>query len=174
MRVCQVSACERQAVAGEDWRSPGLLPISSRRVGAELTLTVHDIAVVLVLCEDHARELSHVGWQAMLGVLDSWGWSPRSIREAEPPIGQAPASRSAEDRLLTVDEAYRAAFHFVLQYYKREPIVPFLLLLHSMTPWLQGDDPRSTSDPATWGDWLASVEAACSSDVLPPLEAPES
>lgn len=72
-----------------------------------------------------------------------------------------------DDRHLTLDEAYRAAFHFIRQYYEREPMVPFMLMLHSMTPSAPGSDPRSTSDPATWDDWMASVTAALASEVLP-------
>jgi hypothetical protein len=82
--------------------------------------------------------------------------------------------RSQDERLLTLDEAYRATYHFVLQYYKRERIVPFMLLLHSMTPWNDGGDPRVTADPATWSDWLESVDAALASvdlpDIPPPLK----
>jgi hypothetical protein len=72
---------------------------------------------------------------------------------------------------LTVDEAYRAAFHFINQYYEREPIVPFALMLHSMTPGTPGGNPRQTSDPATWHDWLSSVRAARTSEQLPDIGA---
>lgn len=65
--------------------------------------------------------------------------------------------------LLTLDEAYRAAYHFVLQYYEREPIVPFMLMLADMR--LEGE--RQTSDPAHWYDWLASVEKARAGEALP-------
>jgi len=64
---------------------------------------------------------------------------------------------------LSLDEAYRAAFHFINQYYAREPITPFMLMLHSMG--LEGR--RQTNDPATWDDWLASVEKALASPDLP-------
>jgi hypothetical protein len=40
-----------------------------------------------------------------------------------------------EEPLLTVDEAYRAAFHFINRYYARERITPFMLMLSSMGPW---------------------------------------
>lgn len=62
--------------------------------------------------------------------------------------------------LLTLDEAYRATSHFIRQYYSREPITPFLFVLSSMTPWEPGGNPRQTDDPATWSNWLESVEAA--------------
>jgi len=74
-----------------------------------------------------------------------------------------------DEPLLTVDQAYCAAFHFIRQYYEREPIVPFLVLLQSMYPWTEGGDPRLTSDPATWHDWMSSVQAALSAKELPTL-----
>lgn len=79
-------------------------------------------------------------------------------------------TESAAEAPLTLDEAYRATYHFIHQYYRREPIEPFLLMLHSMTEWEPGaGDPRSTADPATWHDWMASVQAARASSQLPPL-----
>ena len=69
---------------------------------------------------------------------------------------------------LTLDEAYRATYHFIHQYYVREPIEPFLLLLHSMGPWNQHSPLPQTADPATWYDWMTSVQAALASDALPP------
>lgn len=77
-----------------------------------------------------------------------------------------------DESTLTLDEAYRATFHFINQYYEREPIVPIMLLLHSMTAWTEGGDPRQTSDPATWPDWMKSVQAARRSTVLPTIRAP--
>lgn len=77
-----------------------------------------------------------------------------------------------DEPLLTLDEAYRATFHFISQYYEREPITPFLLMLVSMTRWTPGGDPRQTNDPATWHDWIASVRAARESDQLPDIRAP--
>lgn len=79
----------------------------------------------------------------------------------------------ADEPLLTADEAFRAAFHFINQYHEREPIVPFGLLLHSMTPRTTGGNPRETSDPATWHDWLASVRAARASGQLPDVGSPQ-
>jgi hypothetical protein len=69
---------------------------------------------------------------------------------------------------LTLDEAYRAAYHFIAQYYARERITPFMLMLSSME--LEGE--RQTSDPATWHDWLASVEKALESPDLPTVDPP--
>jgi hypothetical protein len=61
-----------------------------------------------------------------------------------------------EDPLLTLDQAYRAAYYFIRQYYERDALKPesmFFLLV-----WMQLDAPRSSSDPAQWHDWLRSVE----------------
>jgi hypothetical protein len=69
---------------------------------------------------------------------------------------------------LTLDEAYRAAYHFINQYYERERIEPFMLMLSSMGPWnAERPELRVTSDPATWNDWLASVHKALASPDLP-------
>lgn len=75
--------------------------------------------------------------------------------------------------LLTADEAFRATFRFIAQYYAREPITPFLLMLTSMTAWDGGDQfSRSTSDPATWDDWMKSVEAAIADESVPEIPPP--
>jgi hypothetical protein len=73
-----------------------------------------------------------------------------------------------EEPLLTLEEAYRAAYYFVMQYYGRERITPFMLMLSSMK--LEGK--QQTSDPAHWNDWLASVEKALTSPDLPDPDAP--
>jgi hypothetical protein len=73
-----------------------------------------------------------------------------------------------EEQFLTLEEAYRAAYHFVLQYYGRERITPFMLMLSDM----KLDGKRQTSDPAHWNDWLASVEKALASPDLPEPDAP--
>jgi hypothetical protein len=72
---------------------------------------------------------------------------------------------------LTLDEAYRATYHFIAQYYGRERTTRLFLMLVSMD-LEPGDDPRRTSDPVTWEDWLASVEAARASSDLPALPPP--
>jgi hypothetical protein len=77
-----------------------------------------------------------------------------------------------DEPMLTLDEAYRAAFHFIKQYYEREPITPFVLMLHSMTPWAENGNLRQTSDPATWHDWMSSVNAALASEELPDISGP--
>jgi hypothetical protein len=75
---------------------------------------------------------------------------------------------SDQEPFLTLEEAYRAAYYFVLQYYGRERITPFMLMLSSMK--LEGK--RQTSDPAHWDDWLASVEKALANLDLPEPDAP--
>ena len=114
---------------------------------------------------------------------------PRPRRPPRPPRGHADArasnarARSAvhpqtvrmtdpDEPMLTLDEAYRAAFHFIKQYYEREPITPFVLMLHSMTPWAENGNLRQTSDPATWHDWMSSVNAALASEELPGISGP--
>jgi hypothetical protein len=54
-------------------------------------------------------------------------------------------------------------------YYARERIAPFMLMLHSMA-FDPGDG--KTNDPATWHDWLASVEEARASTDLPIVDPP--
>lgn len=62
---------------------------------------------------------------------------------------------SAEERQLTVAEAYEAAYRFVWKYAAREPSNDALqLLLVSMEPT---DDAHRTNDPASWPDWVACV-----------------
>jgi hypothetical protein len=77
--------------------------------------------------------------------------------------------RMTEDQepALTLDQAYRAANHFIHQYYLREPIVPFELTLHSMATWSKDGDLRETIDPTTWDDWMQSVRTALASDAIP-------
>jgi len=84
-------------------------------------------------------------------------------------VHTGPVTEHDSEPLLTLDEAYRATFHFIHQYYKREPIDPFLLMLVAMTPWTPGGNPRQTDDPATWDDWIKSVQAARESEELPAL-----
>jgi len=73
---------------------------------------------------------------------------------------------SADEPLLTVEDAYRACYRFINQYYEREPIVPFLLMLGNMEPDESGEL-RRTTDPATWRDWERSVREALESTDLP-------
>jgi hypothetical protein len=70
---------------------------------------------------------------------------------------------------LTVEQAYEAAYRFVAQYYEREPIVPFMLLLTSMKPTA---DRERTNYPAAWHDWLDCIEETLAGNPLPDLSAP--
>ncbi len=82
-------------------------------------------------------------------------------------------SENDDEMPLSLDDAYRAAFHFINQYYARERITPLMLMLSSMGPW-NPEQPklRETSDPATWDDWMASVRAARASPDLPRIDPP--
>ena len=77
---------------------------------------------------------------------------------------------SAETSLLTVEQAYDAAYRFVAQYYERERIVPFMLMLKSMTPTT---DRERANDPASWPDWLHCVEETLAGNPLPQISAPQ-
>jgi hypothetical protein len=48
----------------------------------QLRLTVQDIAVTLALCDEHAAELTRIGWEPILAKLTDWGWRP--LRSARP------------------------------------------------------------------------------------------
>ena len=76
VRICQVPHCDAEATAGEDWREPFLGPVEAYRLGIQLRLSVVDLAVVLRLCEPHAKELAAVGWGPVEERLSSWGWQP--------------------------------------------------------------------------------------------------
>lgn len=59
------------------------------------------------------------------------------------------------ERLLTVKEAYEAAYRFVSQYRDRDRESESLqLMLVSMEPV---DDYAMSADPASWEDWLTCV-----------------
>ena len=70
---------------------------------------------------------------------------------------------------LSVEQAYEAAYRFVAQYYERERIVPFMLMLTSMTPTA---DRERTNDPASWSDWLRYVDDTLAGTPLPQPSAP--
>jgi hypothetical protein len=77
-----------------------------------------------------------------------------------------------EDRsmiMLTAGQAYEAAYRFVAQYYGRERIVPFMLMLVAMEP--RGDLYR-TNDPASWEDWMRCVQETLTKAPLPDLPPP--
>lgn len=71
-----------------------------------------------------------------------------------------------EEPRLTLDEAYRAAWHFIARYAMREPASAaerFRFMLGNM----ELDGHRQTSDPATWHGWIGSVDTALASTDLP-------
>lgn len=71
--------------------------------------------------------------------------------------------------MLTFEQAYEAAYRFVLQYRAREgqpgPESLELMLIH-MQPV---EDRFVTNDPAAWEDWQRCVEATLRGEALPPL-----
>lgn len=64
-----------------------------------------------------------------------------------------------DEPLLTLDEAYRATFHFINQYYQREPITPFLLMLVSMKHWTPVGGPKTNPGSSD----MARLDRVCSS-----------
>jgi hypothetical protein len=70
--------------------------------------------------------------------------------------------------LLTIEQAYEAAFRFVWQYYEREPSSESLaLMLVAMQP---ASDSAKTNDPASWSDWERCVDETLRSAALPGFE----
>jgi hypothetical protein len=65
-----------------------------------------------------------------------------------------------DEHLLTVDQAYLAAYEFIRQFYERDSRKPESMF--HLLSWMQLEQPRMSSDPAQWNDWLASVGAAIS------------
>jgi hypothetical protein len=65
-----------------------------------------------------------------------------------------------DDQVLTVDQAYLAACEFIRQFYERDSRKP-QSMFHLLS-WMQLEQPRESSDPAQWQDWLACVGAAIS------------
>ncbi len=70
------------------------------------------------------------------------------ISGSQPPKDNRLAPTDGEDELLTIDEAYLAAYFFVRQYYVRGRSTAVMLMLSGMTLW----GPRDTADPAHWSD----------------------
>jgi hypothetical protein len=68
--------------------------------------------------------------------------------------------------MITVDQAYEAAYRFVAQYYERERIEPFMLMLVAMEP---RKDLYRTNDPASWSDWQQCVRSTLDGAPLPDL-----
>jgi hypothetical protein len=79
------------------------------------------------------------------------------------------AHEPSDDRL-SKEQAFEAAYRFVAQYYDRERIEPFFLMLVSMG-WEGTQD--MTNDPATWEEWKECVRQTVAGDPLPELTSPE-
>lgn len=77
VRQCQVPGCGREATHGQDWSEPDLAPVEAYLVGIQMRLTVQDIAVILLLCEEHAATLAATAWEPAISQLREWGWTPR-------------------------------------------------------------------------------------------------
>ena len=75
-----------------------------------------------------------------------------------------------ETPTLTVEQAYEATYRFVDQYYERERIVPFMLMLTAMRPTT---DSVRTNDPAWWSDWVHCVDETLAGTPLPEPSAPQ-
>ncbi|MEU6075838.1 hypothetical protein [Micromonospora sp. NPDC047074] len=76
MLTCMANDCDRLATRGQAWTDEPLEGIAQYQKGIRLELSVQDIAVRLVLCDEHARELTVAAWEAALAKLDGWGWQP--------------------------------------------------------------------------------------------------
>jgi hypothetical protein len=76
MAACMVKDCNRPATRGQAWTDEPLDEIGQYQKGIQLSLTVHDIAVRLALCDGHAQELTAAAWRPVLTLLDEWGWHP--------------------------------------------------------------------------------------------------
>ncbi|MFI6823243.1 hypothetical protein ACIBJE_20130 [Micromonospora sp. NPDC050187] len=76
MLACVVYGCHRPATRGQAWTDEPLDEIEQYQKGIKLELSVKDLAVRLVLCDEHARELTAAAWEAVLAKLAGWGWQP--------------------------------------------------------------------------------------------------
>jgi hypothetical protein len=62
------------------------------------------------------------------------------------------------EQLLTVDQAYLAAYQFIRQFYERDGRKPKTMFL--LMSWMEMEHPRQSDDPAQWSDWMKSVDRA--------------
>ena len=72
-------------------------------------------------------------------------------------IGGVPDADPNEP-LLTVDQAYLAAYQFIRQFYERDGGKPESMFLPMS--WMELERPRQSYDPAQWSDWMKSVDRA--------------
>lgn len=75
---CMAPGCVRVATRGEAWSGDELVPIERFQKGIRLQLAVKDMAVRLVLCDEHANDLTVAAWKPVLEMLADWGWRPLS------------------------------------------------------------------------------------------------
>ena len=74
-----------------------------------------------------------------------------------------------EPMMLTVYQAYEAAYRFVAQYCRREPVEPLMLMMVAMEP--KGDH-YVTDDPASWSDWQRCLQETLHGAPIPKPRAP--
>jgi len=65
-----------------------------------------------------------------------------------------------DEQLLTVDQAYLAAYEFIRQFYERDSRKPESMFF--LLTWMKLEGTRMSHDPAQWNDWVASVGLAVS------------
>jgi len=65
---------------------------------------------------------------------------------------------STSEPLLTLDQGYLAAWHFIRQFYERDARKPESMFL--LLTWMALDAPRMSSGPAQWDDWMGAVAKA--------------
>jgi len=78
---CDVRDCAEAATRGEMWDGDQWGPIEAYRKGIQLRLTVLDLAVMLKLCDTHAKTLVDAAWTPALTLLGEWGWRPTGPRK---------------------------------------------------------------------------------------------
>jgi hypothetical protein len=82
--------------------------------------------------------------------------------------------KQTSEPLLTLDQAYVAAWFFIRQFYERDGMKPRSLFF--LLEWMQLVGKRDSSDPAHWHDWLIAVETAVQRDGddfrFPPVSPP--
>lgn len=65
---------------------------------------------------------------------------------------------SGSEPLLTLDQGYLAAYHFIRQFYERDARKSESMFF--LLTWMRLEAPRMSADPAQWDDWLGAVTKA--------------
>jgi hypothetical protein len=116
---------------------------------------------VLEVDTNHEVDPAAVADAARQALLVERAWVPPSC------LIRHDARMTDSGPVLSVAQAYEAAFRFVWQYREREvrpcPETLDLMLVH-MEP---APDAYRTNDPAAWSDWQQCVEATLRGDELP-------